>query len=39
MYLALSGCYMFQLVAILREVITKYFKTHINKLVLTVLCM
>jgi hypothetical protein len=38
-YLTLSGCYMFRLAAHLRELTTKYLKTHSDKFVHTMLCM
>jgi hypothetical protein len=37
-YYTLSGCYLFRPVAI-RNLTTKYLKTHSNKLVLTMLCL
>jgi len=36
MYFTLSGCYMFRLVSIVRELTTKQLKPHSNKLVLTI---
>ena len=37
-YIILSGSYLFQLVTILREIRTKWLKTHSSELVLTTLC-